>query len=190
MASQASTQLPGTPARRSSPTEAASPVRVARGGSRDAASRRTLRITTAAVRDGSNSAETTIHSSPGPVAASPAPVPETPRAFRVYDDSLPASSQPQTPQNLPEARHRSRLHGSYTVPARHSASYPARTPTTIQPRYRSRRLRNLSPPGLQTPGFMGLYGGIENSDESVLFEQASREIEQGGGSQSRTPASP
>ncbi|KAH8167329.1 hypothetical protein CIB48_g891 [Xylaria polymorpha] len=38
--------------------------------------------------------------------------------FRVYDDSLPASLQPQTPLNLPEARHRSRLYGFHTAPAR------------------------------------------------------------------------
>ncbi|KAI1753137.1 hypothetical protein F4782DRAFT_99061 [Xylaria castorea] len=38
--------------------------------------------------------------------------------FRVYDDSLPASFQPQTPLNLPEARHQSRLNGFHTAPAR------------------------------------------------------------------------
>ncbi|KAI1745691.1 hypothetical protein F4680DRAFT_443162 [Xylaria scruposa] len=38
--------------------------------------------------------------------------------FRVYDDSVPASLQPQTPLNLPEARHRGRLYGFHTAPAR------------------------------------------------------------------------
>ncbi|KAI0190337.1 hypothetical protein F4808DRAFT_465670 [Astrocystis sublimbata] len=37
---------------------------------------------------------------------------------RVYDDSIPASLQPQTPMNLPEARHQSRLNGFHTAPAR------------------------------------------------------------------------
>src|SRR4051812_37712397 len=42
--------------------------------------------------------------------------------FRIYDDSLPASSQPQTPQNLPESRHRSRLLGAHTAPVHGSGS--------------------------------------------------------------------
>ncbi|KAK0625997.1 hypothetical protein B0T14DRAFT_89973 [Immersiella caudata] len=97
--------------------------------------------------------------------------PRTPSRFRIYDDSLPASSQPQTPQNLPEARHQSRLRGAFTVPARH-VWHPARTPATGRLR---RRLegRDRSPPGLRRPGFMGLYGGVENADDSVSFSRLS-----------------
>ncbi|KAK0704677.1 hypothetical protein B0H67DRAFT_355879 [Lasiosphaeris hirsuta] len=103
----------------------------------------------------------------------------TPGGFRIYDDSLPASSQPQTPQNLPEARHQSRLRGAYTVPTRRTSPLPASTPSTgrrIRWRFGGRHATR-SPPGLREPGFVGLYGGIENTDDSVLFEQASRDME-------------
>ncbi|KAK0651203.1 hypothetical protein B0T16DRAFT_74307 [Cercophora newfieldiana] len=103
---------------------------------------------------------------------SPIPSPRTPGGLlRIYDDSLPASSQPRTPQNLPEARHQSRLRGSYTVPARH-ASHSVRTPTTGRLRRRFED-RIPSPPGLQRPGFVGLYGGVENADDdSFSLSQA------------------
>ncbi|KAK3683873.1 hypothetical protein B0T22DRAFT_264273 [Podospora appendiculata] len=127
---------------------------------------------------GSRRAESAIHASP---SSSPSvlPTPRTPGRFRIYNDYLPAFSQPQTPQNLPEARHQSRLHGSYTVPARRTSPHPFRTPTTSQARHGARRRRNVSPAGLQTPGFRGLYGGIENTDDSALFEQASRDLDFG-----------
>jgi hypothetical protein len=98
-------------------------------------------------------------------------VPRTPCRFRIYNDSLPASSQPQTPQNLPEARHQSRLLGAFTVPARHTGD-PARTPPTGRLR---RRLagRDPTPPGLRWPGFTGLYGGVENADDSAAFSRTS-----------------
>ncbi|KAI1449326.1 hypothetical protein F5Y02DRAFT_413837 [Annulohypoxylon stygium] len=86
--------------------------------------------------------------------------------FRIYNDAIPASSQPQTPHNLPEARHRSRLYGSYTAPHhcltshRSSVDRPAGDTTS-------------SPSGLETPGFQGLYGGRENSEDSALFQEAS-----------------
>ncbi|KAI1097565.1 hypothetical protein F4804DRAFT_347072 [Jackrogersella minutella] len=90
--------------------------------------------------------------------------------FRIYDDSLPASSQPQTPHNLPEARHRSRLYGSYTAPPPHLASRSTHRPSTD----RGMREATSSPSGLETPGFRGLYGGLENSEDSTLFHEASR----------------
>lgn len=81
---------------------------------------------------------------------------------RVYNDSLPASLQPQTPRNLPEARHRSRLDGSHTAPAPRVASRPAH--------YSSRHYgRARSPSGLAAPGFRGLFGGAENSGGSARF---------------------
>ncbi|KAK3387450.1 hypothetical protein B0H63DRAFT_470036 [Podospora didyma] len=122
-------------------------------------------------RVGARPAEQVIQETPSETS-SPTSIPMTPRRFRIYNDSLPASSQPQTPQNLPEARHQSRLSGSYTVPARRLSGHSIATPTTGRVRRRLIGGRNLSPPGLQTPGFRGLYGGIENTDDSVLFEQA------------------
>ncbi|KAK3990515.1 hypothetical protein QBC44DRAFT_358394 [Cladorrhinum sp. PSN332] len=89
--------------------------------------------------------------------------------FQIYDDTLPASSQPQTPQNLPEARYQSHIHGAYTAPARRTSPSLFQTPTATG---RRRRLRAPSPPGLQTPGMIGLYGGLENTDDSTLFQQA------------------
>lgn len=97
----------------------------------------------------------------------PAPAGPTPRRVRVYSDLLPASSQPQTPQNLPEARHQSRLQGSYTAPPRRASPQPM-TPTSSRARGASVRRRGVSPPGLQTPGFKGLYGGAENMDDEDL----------------------
>jgi hypothetical protein len=123
--------------------------------------------------------EALIHRSPSRTSP-PASTPGTPRQFHIYNDSLPASSQPQTPQNLPEARHQSRLRGSYTVPARRISLLPIRTPMTGRVRRGAGRRRNPSPPGLVEPGFRGLYGGIENTDDSVLFEQAMRDLELGG----------
>lgn len=45
--------------------------------------------------------------------------------------------------------------------------------------------RQLSPVGMRTPGFEGLYGGQENEDDVALFEDASEAREQG--SPSPTP---
>lgn len=92
--------------------------------------------------------------------------------FRVYNDLLPRVGQPETPENLPEARHQSQLQGSYTVPARLSSPFPVQTPTARRLRRRGRR--SPSPPGLRTPGFLGLYGGIENTDDATLFVEAAR----------------
>ncbi|KAH7040399.1 uncharacterized protein B0I36DRAFT_391253 [Microdochium trichocladiopsis] len=39
-----------------------------------------------------------------------------PHGFKIYNDALPAVQQPQTPQSLPEARHRSRIHDSAITP--------------------------------------------------------------------------
>ncbi|KAK1761481.1 hypothetical protein QBC47DRAFT_370240 [Echria macrotheca] len=96
-----------------------------------------------------------------------------PEVFQIYNDALPASSQPQTPQHLPEARHQSRLRGSYTVPARQSSRYVTRRPVGLF----GRRRPDLSPPGLQAPGFTGLYGGIENTDDSALFQHGRLDLE-------------
>lgn len=86
--------------------------------------------------------------------------------FRVYDDSLLASFQPQTPLNLPETRHRSRLHGFHTVPARPSTTRrPVQRSAASQSRFQD---DHHGPSILTTPGFQGLYSGGENADETGL----------------------
>ncbi|TLD27228.1 hypothetical protein PspLS_05041 [Pyricularia sp. CBS 133598] len=109
--------------------------------------------------------------------------------FQIYNDEMPAAEQPQTPQNLPEARHRGRLGAAFTAPvtrigmAQGSAAAAARaaialvTPTTTSRGERARR--EPSPPGLNTPGFRGLYGGLENTDDAVLHETGYRMTNRG-----------
>lgn len=116
--------------------------------------------------------------------------PKTPGRLRVYNDLLPGSSQPQTPHNLPEARHQSRLRGSYTAPARDTSTEPTWTPTTTRSQRGLGRRRELSPLGLQTPGFKGLYGGTENVDDAALAERmAEEEMVQGWARPSRPDSS-
>ncbi|KAG9243488.1 hypothetical protein BJ878DRAFT_481067 [Calycina marina] len=109
-------------------------------------------------------------------------MPHTPRSYRVYNDRLPAFMQPQTPEQLPEARHRSRYHPSYTAPVRSvrqrlrswsipftdGASEPYASPeprilfhASTTPTRRGGRYGIDS--GLTSEGFEGLYGGLENS---------------------------
>lgn len=109
--------------------------------------------------------------------------PRTPgrSTYRVYDDSLPPSSQPQTPANLPESRHRSRFHPSFTMPTRRPGS-PSRwarpsldaglAPPRVdqdgyelRPRYRGPG----SPVGMRSVGFEGLFGGRENGDDEEMW---------------------
>lgn len=90
--------------------------------------------------------------------------------FHIYSDTVPASFQPSTPQHLPEARHQSRFLGSYTAPATR-AERRAGHETGISQR---RESRAPSRTGLETPGFRGLYGGTENADDLVLYQEALR----------------
>ncbi|KAI1201519.1 hypothetical protein F5X97DRAFT_24148 [Nemania serpens] len=91
--------------------------------------------------------------------------------FTVYDDALPSSLQPQTPLNLPEARHRSRLHGFHTVPARPMMTRrPVQRFTASQSRFQD---DHHGPSILTTPGFQGLYSGGENADETGLQDDVS-----------------
>lgn len=99
-------------------------------------------------------------------------------SYAIYDDSRPAYSQPQTPAQLPEARHQSRFHPSMTAPVGRSravSEYRSIRADEHEPANRrqlsfatpSRREagRTNSPAGLRTRGFEGLYGGRENGDE-------------------------
>ncbi|RYP14377.1 hypothetical protein DL765_006422 [Monosporascus sp. GIB2] len=104
--------------------------------------------------------------SPTPsTAEEPAFGEDTPR-LAVYNDSVPASLQPQTPLNLPEARHQSRLHGAYTAPVVRVETRSAYQSGAVRGRPNS----GNSVAGMETPGFRGLYGGIENSEDSTPFE--------------------
>ncbi|KAB8294174.1 hypothetical protein EYC80_009614 [Monilinia laxa] len=109
------------------------------------------------------------------------------RGYSVYNDSLPAASQPQTPAHLPEARHQSRFHASYTAPTSRSMArlrslitYSVdHTPTRPNDSFhqdpaqrwmhetdtRWVRRRSGSPAGMPDDGFHGLYGGRENGDD-------------------------
>jgi hypothetical protein len=99
--------------------------------------------------------------------------------LRVYNDSIPASVQPQTPLNLPEARHQSRLHGPHTAPVTRAGQRAAHHAERSHPGHG----RASSPPVVNTPGFQGLYGGVENSDDFTLYHEASalHEREEGHG---------
>lgn len=89
-------------------------------------------------------------------------------SLSIFDDSLPASTQPRTPAHLPESRHRSRVDGASTetvsllsgtrprVGSRHTTPVRRWTPG-----------RGTSPQGMRTPGFEGLYGGSENTGEDA-----------------------
>lgn len=116
---------------------------------------------------------------PGSADGTPMFMPRTPSStYRVYNDLQPAASQPDTPADLPEERHRSRYHPSYTAPINRTASHLlntaspiARRPVYASPssrisqrsteRFGGRILLN----GINRPGFDGLYGGRENGDE-------------------------
>ncbi|KAI0845251.1 hypothetical protein F5Y00DRAFT_265784 [Daldinia vernicosa] len=168
---------PETPPRRSSLRMAHTDVR---SGSLPLRSRR--RLVSSAVRFVGSIVRSPGRGSPSPTphassseSGSPGrrdelePMSGTELGFRIYNDSLPASSQPQTPLNLPESRHQSRLHGAYTAPVLRVASRSA---------YRSNTMRGMgdatsSPSGLETPGFRGLYSGRENTEDSTLFYEAS-----------------
>lgn len=113
------------------------------------------------------------------------------RTYEVYNDALPASSQPRTPANLPEARHQSRFHPSYTAPVTrvavrrggprvnridggnvvdaqlergHQFSTPVRRGLD----------RSASAMGMPQGGFAGLYGGRENGDEEHHWAEGVR----------------
>lgn len=96
----------------------------------------------------------------------------------MYDDQQSPTRQPQTPDQLPEAQHQSRFHHSYTAPVARFRSEQtlSRTPATSR---RPRQRRGVSPEGMDTPGYEGLYGGRENNDDIALFEEALQDREDG-----------
>ncbi|KAK0103560.1 hypothetical protein ONS95_005577 [Cadophora gregata] len=135
-------------------------------------------------------------------------------SYQVYNDATSPELQPQTPAHLPEARHQSRYHPSYTAPVTRAAARRAQNIDNADgeglqqslPRQRQVPLytplrggRPASPIGLVQGGFQGLYGGRENGDEEqswvegVRFNNAetrlwgTRDAQNEGGSLTRTP---
>ena len=112
------------------------------------------------------------------------------RSYQVYNDQLSPATQPQTPAHLPESRHRSRFHPSYTAPvmrsrarfqsinsgdgAGHDVPSPRDRPGGATPSRRGAAVRSRSPMGLLRQGFQGLYGGRENGDEEQNWVEGVR----------------
>lgn len=94
--------------------------------------------------------------------------------MRIYDDLRSPTRQPQTPEQLPEARHQSRLPNSYTAPAvsRFRSAHASSREPGIARRLQIRR--GPSPSGMRASGFEGLYGGRENDDDIALFDEAAQ----------------
>ncbi|KAL2174373.1 uncharacterized protein P884DRAFT_249833 [Thermothelomyces heterothallicus CBS 202.75] len=107
--------------------------------------------------------------------SSPVLVMRTPGRLRVYNDSLTVSSQPQTPL---EARHQSQLQAHYTAPVRRTPPHMLWARTTTWSRRHFGRRREPSPLGLQSPGFRGLYGSVENRDDAELGQEMAEDMTQ------------
>ncbi|KAH7146561.1 hypothetical protein EDB81DRAFT_497220 [Dactylonectria macrodidyma] len=100
----------------------------------------------------------------------------TSRGIPVYNDGGSTTEQPQTPQQLPEARHQSRFDGSYTAPVRERRDRTI-TETTSVDSWGPQARHTGSPVGMQRPGFQGLYGGIENVEEDWPGAEADTQME-------------
>ncbi|EKJ78489.1 hypothetical protein FPSE_01298 [Fusarium pseudograminearum CS3096] len=85
------------------------------------------------------------------------------RNLSVYSDALPVHGQPQTPRQLPEARHQSRFNGAYTAPVRgrRIEADVGDAPVTVR---RRRAGRNTSLVGLSLE-LHGLYEDSQNTDD-------------------------
>ena len=79
----------------------------------------------------------------------------------IYNDRIPPSQQPRTPQNLPEARHQSRILG---IPPEQPSSTRLSSEMRIRPMPGSSRTWRIGTAyaDQRTPGFRGLYEGLEN----------------------------
>ncbi|KAH7182917.1 uncharacterized protein B0J16DRAFT_157086 [Fusarium flagelliforme] len=76
------------------------------------------------------------------------------RSLPVYSDGLPVNQQPQTPRQLPEARHQSRFNGAHTAPVRgrRTEADIEYAPVTVR-RRRAGRNTSLVGLGLRTSDF-------------------------------------
>lgn len=97
--------------------------------------------------------------------------------YRVYNDEIPPELQPQTPANLPESRHRSRYHSSFTAPdfqfhRRNSPSDVFNGMDTLGPQQMTPvasyvpNVREISPAGLSLHNLASLYRGRRISIDS------------------------
>ncbi|KJZ72042.1 hypothetical protein HIM_08603 [Hirsutella minnesotensis 3608] len=86
--------------------------------------------------------------------------------MRVFDDSIPSMLQPRNPMYLPGFRHQSRIEWNSAHRPSRRVTIQAPNPFPVSPGFILRR--ESSPTGLTSPGFRGLYGGWENSDEVAL----------------------
>ncbi|KAI5456275.1 hypothetical protein BGZ63DRAFT_90029 [Mariannaea sp. PMI_226] len=104
-------------------------------------------------REASNTNETAGTSDPTPS-----------RSLAVYNDEVARTAQPQTPRHLPEARHQSQIDGYFTAPVGgHRERTVAARPITHMRRGLTRFV--ISPVGLRTSGYQGLFGGAENTGD-------------------------
>ncbi|RKF56302.1 hypothetical protein OnM2_082028 [Erysiphe neolycopersici] len=93
-------------------------------------------------------------------------------SYQVYNDEMPPELQPQTPANLPESRHRSRYHPSFTAPdlqyfrRDHTADFSNDSkPMDLSPvTSQVRSTRNITSAGLSLNNFDILYGRREDGD--------------------------
>ncbi|KAI0397132.1 hypothetical protein F5Y17DRAFT_416350 [Xylariaceae sp. FL0594] len=119
------------------------------------------------------------HSSPSPSSLNPsadsasqlgrdgASSPRTDTAkLQVYNDSFPASLQPQTPMNLPEVRHRGWPHGASTAPTRRTAP---RGTDQLPGATRSGHQGEGDVVSLAVHGFRGLTQGPYTVDDAELY---------------------
>ncbi|KAL6914341.1 hypothetical protein FSST1_012101 [Fusarium sambucinum] len=85
------------------------------------------------------------------------------RNLSVYSDALPVNRQPQTPRQLPEARHQSRFNGAYTAPVRgrRIVADMGDAPVTVR-RRRAGRDTGLIGLGLE---LHGIHQGRQNTDD-------------------------
>ncbi|EAQ86995.1 predicted protein [Chaetomium globosum CBS 148.51] len=118
--------------------------------------------------------------------SSPSPTFMNRGRLRIYNDFLPVSSQPQTPQNLPRARRQNRLQGSYTAPARRISPQPDLATATIRPRRTRQRRREPSPLGLRTSRLPGSDADTENMDDAALLEGVAGDMARSWASPSRS----
>ncbi|KAM0413551.1 hypothetical protein ACHAPD_008653 [Fusarium lateritium] len=85
------------------------------------------------------------------------------RNLSVYSDALPVNGQPQTPRQLPEARHQSRFNGAYTAPVRgrRIVADMGDAPVTVR---RRRAGRDTGLVGLG-PELHGIHEDRQNTDD-------------------------
>lgn len=107
------------------------------------------------------------------------------RSYQVYNDEMSPSTQPQTPANLPESRHKSRHHPSFSMPTRlfrrnrrtcsidavnaTGRHYRQGTSSSHSPGYGT-----ISPSEMVESGDSDIFGGRENEDEELNWVQDMR----------------